>query len=386
MRAPQEDRQGRSRDTAIRRLRPTTLNNSLHLALSRPALSCELDRKTSQKLCGCRTDLRERCCRQSIDSPIYEPYDSHASTPKTGSYNESRHPGAGLLYCTDPGRLRRRPAPPGGSSRLHPVPVFTWTGIYAGFNAGYAWSNDRLTTRALDPTDLEASAVINGLGLARQKFDAGGLHRRRADRIQFQFTPGSGLVVGFEADAQYTDLKRRRSSTFFAMKAPTEASRRGPSPRLPRYGDEAAQLLGTVRGRLGYAWDRVLVYGTAASLTARPMTGSPSPARPPTTAPAATAWNATHHTRAIARCADGLCLWRRHRVALPTDSVLNFFRANAITLKVEYLHYDLGSRTLVDFGVVAPVDAAGEGRRPSPRFAPRGNIVRAGLNYKFGSY
>ncbi|MBW4980751.1 hypothetical protein KZZ05_20975, partial [Marinobacter adhaerens] len=66
--------------------------------------------------------------------------------------------------------------------------------------------------------------------------------------------------------------------------------------------------------------------------------------------------------------------------ALPTDSFLNFFRSNAVTIKAEYLRYDLGSHNLL----VGSVGGPGVGY--ISRFRTEGAIARAGLNFKFGSY
>ncbi len=83
--------------------------------------------------------------------------------------------------------------------------------------------------------------------------------------------------------------------------------------------------------------------------------------------------------------------------ALPTDSFLNFFRSSAVTLKVEglYVNLDQSGRnngafatnlnTSVTTNLVSPgvtVVQSGLNRNNSTEFA----VVRAGLNYKFGSY
>ncbi len=57
--------------------------------------------------------------------------------------------------------------------------------------------------------------VTNGLRrasvpLAQDGFTAGG-----QVGYNYQFTPGSGIVVGLEADAAYTDLNRRRTESIF---------------------------------------------------------------------------------------------------------------------------------------------------------------------------
>ncbi|MDP4021328.1 porin family protein, partial [Methylobacterium sp. NEAU 140] len=76
--------------------------------------------------------------------------------------------------------------------------------------------------------------------------------------------------------------------------------------------------------------------------------------------------------------------------ALPTDSFLNFFRSSAVTVKVEGLYVSLDrNRTglpLVgaaasNVGFLPVYSLAGAGRNTND-FA----VVRAGLNYKFGSF
>ena len=54
--------------------------------------------------------------------------------------------------------------------------------------------------------------------------------------------------------------------------------------------------------------------------------------------------------------------------------------ASAITLKAEYLRYDLGSRN-----VFVP-SVGGPGVGYVSRFSTEGSLARAGINYKFGSY
>ena len=76
--------------------------------------------------------------------------------------------------------------------------------------------------------------------------------------------------------------------------------------------------------------------------------------------------------------------------ALPTDSFLNTFavgrylgiKYDALTVKAEYVHYDLGSRNVL----VGAIPGVGLGNGYISRFRSEGNIVRAGFNYKFGGF
>lgn len=89
-----------------------------------------------------------------------------------------------------------------------PVPVFTWTGFYLGANVGYGWGSSGF--------DSPAGAV-------------GGLQAG----YNFQFA--SPFVLGIETDLSLSGISG---------------------------GSFGVDYFGTVRARLGWAIDRVLIYGT----------------------------------------------------------------------------------------------------------------------------
>ncbi len=68
------------------------------------------------------------------------------------------------------------------------------------------------------------------------------------------------MVVGIEADAQYADFGRQRNR-FAAATVPGGAIVPGTLIFNPN-GLTGLDYFGTVRGRLGYAFDRTLVYAT----------------------------------------------------------------------------------------------------------------------------
>jgi outer membrane immunogenic protein len=102
-------------------------------------------------------------------------------------------------------------------------PAFTWTGFYIGINGGWGFSQ----------TDHDSFGDING-GLV------GGT-------VGYNYQMGQ-FVIGFEADADWADLRSRD----FGFTFPGGSG----SDRLE------TDFMTTERARLGYAWDRTLFYVT----------------------------------------------------------------------------------------------------------------------------
>jgi outer membrane immunogenic protein len=111
-----------------------------------------------------------------------------------------------------------------------PPPVFTWTGLYIGAQAGYEWGN------AYNHIDTAAGAVIPGATNSTSGVVGGGHIGYNLQISQF--------VIGIEGDVEGTS--DRGSSV-------------EPNGSIFSQNDE---IQGSVRGRLGWAWDRVLIYGT----------------------------------------------------------------------------------------------------------------------------
>ena len=282
--------------------------------------------------------------------------------------------------------LPRRAAPP----VFTPVPVFTWTGFYAGINAGYGFSvQDSLGPTIVNTID---NRVVNGpLGtVGGFAFSNGGRQDGFVGGAQigynYQFTPGSGIVVGIEADAQYADLGGRNGrvgacGTAGIACAFTAGGVLQPGVTLINpTGVGGLDFFGTVRGRIGYAFDRVLFYGTGGF-----------------------AYGSFGGGRAVDTddFKTGYAVGGGIEYALPTDSFLNFFRSSAVTLKLEglYVNFD-GNQSRYGFAnangtiiTAVPLAAAVPGSNVSSvivtNAARRDNdfaVIRAGLNYKFGSY
>jgi outer membrane immunogenic protein len=151
---------------------------------------------------------------------------------------------AGALAADLPSR-RMAPAP------YVAVPVFTWTGFYVGVNAGYGFnSNDDDTVTFPAGTFGAGATTITSSSNNDGGFVGGG-------QVGYNYQIGQ-FVVGVEADIQYADLGNNNNNTFVVTT--------GPGPAAPGFvfanTRNGIDWFGTVRARLGFAFDRALIYAT----------------------------------------------------------------------------------------------------------------------------
>jgi len=119
-----------------------------------------------------------------------------------------------------------------------PPPPFSWTGCYIGGDVGYAWGRDRddetfIATGNPSPFSPVDTANVNGAKL-------GGYV---GCNWQVQ-----SFVFGAEGDAEWANLKG--SANFANTGFP------------PDFYETTVRWEASARGRIGYAFDRVLLYAT----------------------------------------------------------------------------------------------------------------------------
>jgi outer membrane immunogenic protein len=182
-------------------------------------------------------------------------------------------------------------------------PLFTWTGFYLGANAGAVWGD---FTKTGKPIDTKAGFT-------------GGITAGYNHQI-------NNIVFGLEGDYNYSGLSGR------GLILPGPAAVKGDLTSF-----------GTVRGRLGVAFDRALIYGTGgyafgfSSLESGVLKSTSS-----------------HHGYAV-------------------GAGLEYAFTQNVSAKAEYLYMPLDSKnalTIPGFGVGSKtgIDA---------------NVLRAGVNYRF---
>ena len=270
---------------------------------------------------------------------------------------------------------------------LPPPPVLTWTGFYAGLNAGGLWSNNSSINNVAyglfnDPArttfgtgNIAAlSATGNITGSSNSGFIGGG-------QIGYNWQIGnvgglgfgSGFVTGIEADIQGIAGSTGQGNFFGAAVSPVFPVADQFTPVTIARARQNLSYIGTVRGRLGFlAMPTLLIYGTSglayggANLNVAYATADTFGVTPYGGAGSSTSYANTQ----VGWTAGGGVEW----MVVPNWSV-----------KAEYLYYDLGS--VQASTVVAGLDQAGTANgyayttTASTRF--NGNIVRAGVNYHF---
>ncbi|MFZ3352114.1 MAG: outer membrane protein [Xanthobacteraceae bacterium] len=209
------------------------------------------------------------------------------------------------------------------------TPVYNWSGVYIGINGGYGFGS----TDWSSPT-----AGVVGTGTFNTN---GGLV---GGTVGFNFQSGQ-IVYGIEGDWDWAGIKGTSSTATATIGACPGA--------MPCSFETSSNWLSTVRGRVGYAFDRVLIYATGGGAAGDVKATFTNPNIPVTGSTNSTEWGWTAGAGVEAALTEN------------------------VTVKVEYLFVDLQngncSPTICGGGTAVPVsfDAS---------------IVRAGLNFKFNPW
>ncbi|MCU4180963.1 porin family protein [Bosea sp. BH3] len=182
------------------------------------------------------------------------------------------------------------------------VPAFTWTGFYVGGNAGYGWGN------------VNAGNVFNGRTVSIGDMDGfvGG------GQVGYNYQMGQ-FVLGLEADIQGADLSTGTNA----------------------FGDSVStDFYGTVRARVGVAFDRFMPYVTGGW-----------------------AYGNVKTTIGGLGSTD-----KSHTGGYAIGAGLEYAFTNNIIGGVEYMYVDLGEKSVLNTGVKIGNDFS---------------VVRARLSYKF---
>src|SRR5262245_4505512 len=128
-------------------------------------------------------------------------------------------------------------------------PAYNWSGFYLGVHAGYTFAEDEdITTTGqaqANVTNVAIGARPARVGLGRDGFIGGG-------QMGYNWQVSPNWVFGLEADISYVDV--RLDGTVVGISSAGAPLNNTFRTRM--------EYFGTVRGRIGYAWDRTLLYAT----------------------------------------------------------------------------------------------------------------------------
>ena len=196
------------------------------------------------------------------------------------------------------------------------VPYYNWSGIYIGVNGGYAFGTSSWNNAAA--------------GLTTGNFNTNGGLAGGTIGANYQW---GGAVLGVEGDWDWSNLNGTSNIIGCGPGCETKAN-----------------WLSTVRGRAGWAIDRVLLYGTGGAAFAPVQAGF-----------------------------NGGPFQSSTQVGWTAGAGVEFAFAPNWTAKAEYLYADLGSVTCNTNCFAGP---------PATPLTVKltDNIVRAGINFKFNPW
>lgn len=216
------------------------------------------------------------------------------------------------------------------------VPVFSWTGFYIGANAGYGGDQFTLTETesyygVVSPYQYSQSTNSSG-------FFVGG-------QIGYNYQFANNVVVGVETDLQWSNIEGSNTYTYSYAGVPYETGTRGAS----------VDYFGTIRARLGYAFDRFLPYITGGAAYGKTKLS----------------YNYVYAGEGAESVSSSSTNW-----GWTIGAGAEYAITNNWTFKTEYLYVDLGSTDYTHAYLDSPYSYVGS---VDTKF----HTLKAGVNYKF---
>jgi outer membrane immunogenic protein len=142
-----------------------------------------------------------------------------------------------------------------------PPPImaaYSWTGCYIGGNVGWAHERDKLSTVVPATSNMNATAIAAITNAGRATISGDGVTGGGQAGCNWQ---NGSFVLGVEGDINFLDAKASRNTGNVLEPV---------SGRIVRSIDDVSKdWFATIRGRAGFAFDRVLVYATGGAAIAQ---------------------------------------------------------------------------------------------------------------------
>jgi len=207
------------------------------------------------------------------------------------------------------------------------VPVYNWSGVYLGINGGWGWGSAKYTIPVQTGFPTGATGTFN---------DNGGVV---GGTLGANFQTGA-FVFGAEGDWDYSAINTGTTATICQVSGTCQTGN---------------NWLATLRGRAGFAADRVLFYATAGGAFANVQT----------------VFNGVTTTHDQAGWTAG--------------AGVEWAFADNWTARVEYLYVDLGSTNFNCTTVACTTTPyAASGITGSASLTE--NLIRAGVDFKFNGW
>jgi outer membrane immunogenic protein len=237
-----------------------------------------------------------------------------------------------------------------------PIPVYNWSGFYVGANAGGAWGNfDPTTSTVLAPNGYFCDVCVSpvnaaGIQTIKPATFTGGV------QAGVNWQAGS-VVFGGEVDFNSFHLNGSASTT--ALYIPT-----APGTLTVTSAAHTDWLL-TARGRLGFAANNWLFYATG-GLAVTNLEGG-----------------FTFSDNGVPPGLEAASL-SKTKLGYTVGGGVEAGLWGNWSIKAEYLYVNFSSESVVGFITSVPV-AFGAANNPFTHTIDlKANIVRVGLNYRFG--
>ncbi|QBR71807.1 porin family protein [Beijerinckiaceae bacterium] len=228
-----------------------------------------------------------------------------------------------------------------------PVPIFTWTGIYVGGQVGYAWGQ----THNHFVTAFPGIAVFADDSFGQNPNGViGGAH------VGYNYQINQ-WVLGLEGSVDGTSMKKTvlfaPGAAFFA---PVGFFGSGVTATT------RADIQGSIRGRIGVAWDRALIYATGGV--------------------AFGGFNTSYTFFSPFFALGGTSSFSTTRVGWTVGGGIEYAVTNNWSVRAEYRYTDFGRTTYAPFSTVfAPFGGGFTGHHHFTQ-----NQVQVGFSYKFDTF
>jgi outer membrane immunogenic protein len=210
-------------------------------------------------------------------------------------------------------------------------PAYNWSGFYIGIEGGGDWGRSQHYWN--DPATPAFAGLPQTGGIKANGGLIGGT-------LGYNYQFSNNIVIGVENDISWTNSKG--TAGYIAPFSP-----------LTNTAETSQSWLYTVRGRLGFAWNRWMVFGTGGAAF-------------------------TDEGIQLCNVAFGCGSQSKTVAGWTAGGGVEYAFAGNWSAKVEYLHNDFGSQYFA-----RTLDTGG-GNFHARDVTLTNDIVRAGVNYKFG--